>query len=433
MATEGIFREAALERLSTPDRLDQGISIVGRASWVALSALALLIIGGLAWGSILAVPVTVRGQGILLAPGGVLDVSSESPGRLISFTINVGDHVKAGDVVARIDQPDVRRDLANAEAELRDATQEHDQIVDFQRKRGPILARSIAQRLRGYNETLSVLEQRLHWLAEKAKADEELAAKNLTTRQKVFDTRVEIGKSQEEQAQARNGIRNLDVEASKAEIDDQRERLNSELKKAAAERKIASLREKLDRQTVVVSPYAGIVSELKINPGEIVEHSAALFSLLPNEQPAPSQHDPAERVGPLYAVIYVSPNEGKKVHPGMAARMSPSTVRREEFGFIKGRVRAAAEIPSTAEGMNRTLKNRQMVQSLTKEGAPYELIVDLIADASTPSGYRWSSSRGPETRIDGGTVATAEIEVQSLPVLSLVVPPLRQVLHSTTR
>jgi HlyD family secretion protein len=108
-------------------------------------------------------------------------------------------------------------------------------------------------------------------------------------------------------------------------------------------------------------------------------------------------------------------------------------VRREEFGFIKGRVRAAAEIPSTAEGMNRTLKNRQMVQALTKEGAPYELIVDLIADASTPSGYRWSSSRGPETRVDGGTVATAEIEVQSLPVLSLVVPPLRQFLHSTTR
>jgi HlyD family secretion protein len=369
---------------------------------------------------------------MLLAPGGVLDVSSESLGRLISFTINVGDHVKAGDVVARIDQPDVRLDLANAEAELRDATHEHEQIVGFQRKRGPVLAHSIAQRLRGYNETLAFLEQRLRWLADKAKADEELAAKSLTTRQRVLDTRIEIGKSQEEQVQARNGIRNLEVEASKAEIDDQRERLSSELKMGAAERKIGSLREKLDRQSVVISPYAGIVSELKMNPGEIVERNAALFSLLPNDASATLPQDPSERFGPLYAIIYVAPNEGKKVRRGMQVRVSPSTVRREEFGFIKGRVRAAAEIPSTAEGMNRTLKNRQMVQSLTKEGAPYEIIIDLIADPSTPSGYRWSSSRGPETRIDGGTVASAEVEIESLPVLSLVVPPLRQVLHAST-
>src|SRR5882762_4770367 len=88
LATDNIFRDAAVERLSTPDRLDQGLSIVGRASGVMLAALAALVVGGLIWSAILTVPVTVRGQGILLAPGGVLDVTSEAPGRLVSFSIN---------------------------------------------------------------------------------------------------------------------------------------------------------------------------------------------------------------------------------------------------------------------------------------------------------------------------------------------------------
>jgi len=212
LATESIFREAAVERLSTPDRLDQGLSIVGHASWVMLSALAALVVGGLIWSIVLAVPVTVRGQGILLTPGGVLDVTSESPGRVISFSVNVGDRIEAGSVVARLDQPDLRQELLNAEAERRDAVEERDQIVDFQQRRAPVLAASVAQRRRAFEDDLVLLAQQLHWLGEAAKVDDELAAKELTTRQKVFQTQVDIGKTEEEQAQAQNGVRNLEVE-----------------------------------------------------------------------------------------------------------------------------------------------------------------------------------------------------------------------------
>jgi HlyD family secretion protein len=427
---ESIFREAAVERLSTPDRLDQGLSIVGRATWVILLALGTLVIGGLAWSAILSVPITVRGQGMLLAPGGVLDVTSESPGRVISFTINIGDHVKAGDLVARLDQPDVRLELANAESENADAQEERRQIAEHQLRRAPVLTASIAQRLKSFKEQMVFLDQRLVWLAEKAKADEELSARNLTTRQKLLETKLEIGRAQEERAQAQNGIRNLDVEVSKAQIDDQRELLNVNLKIAAAERKIRTLRDKLERQSTVTSPYDGIVVELKVNPGEIVDRNGPLFSLIPSE--GTTAHADGEKTGPLYGVIYIPPGDGKKVRPGMHVRVSPSTVRREEFGFIQGRIRAVAEVPSTVEGMNRTLKNRQLVQTLAKEGAPYEVVVDLLADPATPTGYRWSSSHGPSVSINGGTLASADVEVRSMPVLSLVIPPLRPFLGGRT-
>ena len=65
MAEKSIFREAALERLSTPDRLDQGLTIVGSSGWIGLGALVALIVGGILWAMVIRVPITVVGSGIL--------------------------------------------------------------------------------------------------------------------------------------------------------------------------------------------------------------------------------------------------------------------------------------------------------------------------------------------------------------------------------
>ena len=132
----------------------------------------------------------------------------------------------------------------------------------------------------------------------------------------------------------------------------------------------------------------------------------------------------------LLGVIFVPAGEGKKIQPGMPVELSPSTAKRDEFGFLMGRVRSVAELPSTPEGMMRTLQNKQMVQTLSNNAAPIEVVVDLERDSSTPSGYRWSSSRGPPIKINNGTLGEADVEVSSLPLLSLIIPPLRQFLGS---
>src|SRR5215469_1682056 len=101
MASNSIFREAALERLSTPERLDQGLTVVGSMSWALLGGLSALVVGGLIWSVVVVVPVTVKGEGILLSPGGVLDVTSDSPGRVTQFLVRTDDTVAVGQIVAR--------------------------------------------------------------------------------------------------------------------------------------------------------------------------------------------------------------------------------------------------------------------------------------------------------------------------------------------
>ena len=133
---------------------------------------------------------------------------------------------------------------------------------------------------------------------------------------------------------------------------------------------------------------------------------------------------------PLQAVIYV-PTEGKRIEAGMTARVSPVTVRREEFGFMIGDVDFVSPQPATPAGMQRTLGNPILVQQLSGFGAPFLVRVDLQADPSTPSGFRWSSSEGPPRAVESGTAVSVEVVVEEQRPISLVIPLIRSALGTT--
>ncbi len=73
------------------------------------------------------------------------------------------------------------------------------------------------------------------------------------------------------------------------------------------------------------------------------------------------------------------------------------------------------------------LENKSAVQQvLERVGVPYAVSIDLEADPGTVSGYQWSSSQGPGTRLDAGTPCTVEVTVQRQPPITLVLPFLKK-------
>jgi hypothetical protein len=62
-----IFRAKALERISSPDDLDEMIQVVGPKEWVPVAVLALLLALALAWSFAGRLPVTVSAAGILVS------------------------------------------------------------------------------------------------------------------------------------------------------------------------------------------------------------------------------------------------------------------------------------------------------------------------------------------------------------------------------
>jgi biotin carboxyl carrier protein len=182
------------------------------------------------------------------------------------------------------------------------------------------------------------------------------------------------------------------------------------------ERLIASLEYDLDANSKVLSPMNGRVLEITAQEGELIEKGARLLTLERTEDAAKD----------IEAIIYIDPNEGKKVVPGMKIFISPSSVKRGESGSIFGKVTEVSEFPASPQGMMRSLQNEKLVQSLSSEGAPFEIHADLISDSTTASGYRWSSGKGPPMKLQSGTLCTGSIIIEEQRPVNLVIPWLKK-------
>jgi HlyD family secretion protein len=104
----------------------------------------------------------------------------------------------------------------------------------------------------------------------------------------------------------------------------------------------------------------------------------------------------------------------------MAVQISPSSVHKEEFGVLLGKVVSVGDFPATEQGMLRVLGNTSLVRALSQAGAPVEVRVELIK-AQTASGYQWSSPQGPPFAVESGTFCTAAIVVAERRPISLVI------------
>jgi len=419
------FRKVALERLSTPEQLDQALQITNPTGWLSMVTLITLVVSGIVWSLIGTIPEKVIGKGILINPGGVLDVISSTHGRLTRFAVQSGEWVVAGQIVAVVSQPDIENELDVARSRLAEAESQYQKLLDFQ-NRDALVRKTYAEQKRGaLSQQIQFGEARVQWLTERQKVEAELLNKGLIPAQRVVNTRIEINNAKEELEKARGNVKQLDIEVNTFGIAKERERIDQDAKIAALRRDVETLRDRLLRNTQIVSPYSGQIVEFKVNSGEIVDLGRTLFSMLPEERWA----DGARRVSDLQAKLYVSPADGKKIRSGMPVQLSPSTVKREEFGFIKGKVIDVAAIPSTEEGIMRVLKNRQLVHELSGGGAPFEVTVQLERDDKSNNGYLWSSSAGPMIEMNPGTLAEGGIIIRNIRLISLVIPAAERLLE----
>jgi len=162
----------------------------------------------------------------------------------------------------------------------------------------------------------------------------------------------------------------------------------------------------------VFSSCTGRVVEVMAKEGDVVGPGVPLLTVEPLNEP-------------LEAVVFIPLAEAKQIRPSMSVRLSPSTSRPEEYGYLHGTVRSVGGFAATRAGMMYVLNNDGLVDSLRAQGPPEMIVIDLRRDRSTPSGYKWSTAAGPPGPVLGGTLCLAKVTVREDAPIRLVVPKVR--------
>lgn len=405
------FRQAALDRLSNPEQLDQLLEVTRPKAWIALAGLWLLIGVALAWSIFGRIPVTISGTGILLSEAGVREVEALGSGVIQTLSVREGELVEQGRLIAQISQPRLEQEVAQAADRLQLLRNERKSRQSFLSNNTRLETQRLAAERQDIERRLVVLRERTLYLETRVKAERDARALGLVTEASVQNSVQQLESGRSEVASLELELKNnslaqlLVTNRNTETIEEVDNRIRE------AERALDALRLTLGQASSVRSPYRGYVREIRTNIGQLTTAGQPIVSI--------------ELAGvPLHALVFVS-NEGKRIEKDMDARITPVTVRQEEFGYMLGRVQAVSTQPVTMAGMTRTLGNDILVQQIAARGASFLVEVALLPDSATTSGFKWSSRLGPPMQIGSGTSVAVSVVISRHRPITLLLPFIR--------
>jgi HlyD family secretion protein len=412
-STDRIFRKVALERLSSPEQLDQLVPLTSPVGWAAAVAIAAILAAAIAWSIFGTLPTAVPGAGILVSRGGhVFDAMSPVSGTLISVA-DLGTAVKKGDRLATLDDTEVRQELDHGAQVVREKQADLASLTQNFADQIALKHKNVTAQRDNLTRIIAAAAKRRDFYAGLLEKQDKIVAQGFLTQRFQEDTRRSMDEADQEARSSESEILRLDAE--EADLTGKRDLalLSAQQDINDAQRHADELKMQLDQATQIFSPMDGVITEIKATPGTVVSPGKPVLSI--------------ETAGSgLELLLYVPPEFGKKVAPGMEVRIEPATVKKEEFGTLLGTVTAVSDFPMTAEGMGSVLQNPELVTRFMNQGPPYAVRVALVPDAKAESGYRWSGGPGPPVKLSSGTTVNASVTIERRAPISLLLPLLKR-------
>ncbi|MEM7203170.1 MAG: NHLP bacteriocin system secretion protein [Planctomycetota bacterium] len=468
-----LFRPAALAN-EVRRRPGPPLCLVRPHSWLLLGAFAMglaVLVGWAVWGSI---PSTARGAAIVVRPTHVVSFQAPASGRIESVAVAVGDPVARGALIAKLAFPHLavelehehdRLALARAhDAELR---QREDRLIGEQlaciRDQRSALAERI-ERMRAASADYSLAHERyldeqrsnLRTAAGLAARLQAAASERFVAARELFehgaDSKAALVEPQARllETELRNAelvvrgaeldllrlsavryvnerhdaVRDMETELAElqvAELTIQRQRLERQLDRrrdlAEIEQRIARLEVRQRTTTEIRSEFSGRVLEVAAAVGQRVEGGERIGRI-----------ETGASTAALKALAYFSIKDGKRVRAGQRIRLSPSTVARERFGSMVGRVERVSDFPVTTAAAAHQIGGIEAARALLGGEPRIQVEVALERDPRTPTSFEWTSGRGPDgLEITSGTTADAWVTLEERAPIALVLPFLRSV------
>ncbi|MGD9873996.1 MAG: NHLP bacteriocin system secretion protein [Kiritimatiellia bacterium] len=411
MAEEPL-RKSSLTKLSSPEELDKLIQITTPKGWMWMAGLGLAVLGALVWAFTGSLSDKVTGQGIIIRSGGVYDVIAGSSGRVKDIYFGPGDEVQRGQTIARIEQVELANRLRLAKERLNEEISNRQRVAETADLQIKMEEESFKQQGEINLTTIRDMMEKTAWLKKRLQGEKKLLKDGLVTSMEVEQTRQLIAETERGISMVSNRIAQAGIDLSKAREAGLLNIKNADDAVVRAEQDVETIQRNLDDASRVISRYSGTIVSVDIDEGMMVSPSTPVAKI------ELSGRD----ISTMEVAMFIPARDGKKVGLGMMAEVSPSTVKKEEFGYMPAIVTYVSSFPATEEDMFTLLHNESLVRSLSSQGVPIQINATLIPDARQRSGFKWSSPKGPDTKILTGTICDCSVSVAEHRPIDLVIP-----------
>jgi HlyD family secretion protein len=413
MEANKVFRQAVIDRLASPEQLHTLMQVTEAQGWLALLGCAALLATAVVWGVVGRVPTKVEASGILLYSGGLADVVGLGQGQISALEVEVGDAVTKGQVIAEVAQPDLAEQIKATRSRLEELKANLERTKAQGGRDVSLRAQASAEQRKNLESAAAAADARTKELRDRLDSQQRLYDKGLITKDALESTRESLRSSELAAESMQANVQRLIVDNFSAERANEVALTGDTMQVQETQRQIDLLEEKFQQNSRIVSTYEGRVIEVRAMVGDVVTPGKPILSLeLTGDK------------GSIEALLYVDSRQGKTLRPGMEVQLAPSIVKKERYGLLLAHVRTVESFPSTRQGMMRVLHNEQLVDSFLSEtnGTPIGVRAELQREAGTPSGYRWSSGRGPDVELTSGTRCIGYVTTRTQRPIELVFP-----------
>ena len=410
-----IFQKSALERLSNPERIDQLLQVVDRKSWLPVIVIGIGIGIAIIWSVWGRIPVTVMGQGVLIYPRQVVPVQMSASGQLRSLEIQVGDAVTKGQIIARISQRDLERQLDQERNRLEELEARNRSVTPLQQSGQELELQAIAQQRTRLRERIVTAQNLAEQRQARLEAYEKLQQEGLATEEQIIAAREaylqQVATVQELSAQ----LEELDIRETRISQQAVTETFNLSQDIQESRRRILQYEDEIRNKSLITSKFDGRVIEVAAGIGELLSEGQRIASV--------ETEDPNKE---LVAIGFFEIKDGKRVNNSMQVKIAPSTVERERHGSILGEVTEVSPYPVSKEAIANLIGSTAIAASLAQDQPLIQVTVSMQAHEEAVSGYAWTSGTGPGVTLSPGTTAELRTTIEHRRPITYVIPALRR-------
>jgi HlyD family secretion protein len=407
-----LFRQGTSALQDEPEKLEDTLRIIEPWYWLALLGMLIMIVAGAAWSLLGYVSTKTVGSGVIVRTGDLSDIVSLGTGQVVSVNVKVGDSVRANQVVALINEPEMREKIRLTQEALREAESDRDEYLGIKSAADQLQLVSLESETVNAKTELVELRSQGEQLKEQISANQTLQLQGLVTKEEVIEIQNKLvavnDKSDELQAQ----LKLYEAQKFVLRTQTQMEAMPAREKVSAIKRDIITLDHQLQLAEQVISPFRGQVTEVKVSAGASITARQSLLTIQPEEQT-------------MELVAFIPTSKVKETFRGMAVQISPSTIKREEFGYMLGTVQYVSDYPLTHAALMRDFQNDMLTSELARSGPVNEVRISLNIDPTTASGFAWSSKHGPNVKLTSGTFCSVQIVTKREHPINLILPFLR--------